>query len=144
MIKEFSNQYLQEVQNIEKKCFGKGFSNEAFYHYHQIVNHNFVIYQKDSQTIGYCIGSISAIDKDIGWIVSIGVIPEFQNQGIGSKLLINIINKLKNQVNKLRLSVSENNHSAYNFYLKNNFYEIKQPFDMYYTNKKSYLLEYQL
>ena len=56
------------------------------------------------------------------YISSLYIDPNYQNKGIGTKLLKTLINNLKKtNLDNIYLTVDLNNKNAIDFYLKNNF-----------------------
>ena len=56
------------------------------------------------------IGLLKSYQDDINWhIVQIQIIPEFQNKGIGTELVLGIIQKAKHQQKNVMLSVLKSN-----------------------------------
>ena len=65
--------------------------------------------------------------KKFGYITTISVVEDFQNKGIGIKLLNKIIVYAKsNQFKEIRLEVFNRNEKAINFYLKHGFTVLEQ------------------
>lgn len=81
----------------------------------------FDIVQTDTQIVGYCISSITGALE--GEIVSIYIIPEYRNHGIGKRLMDEHIKWLKNNDAKsIFLYVHPCNIDAIRFYWRYNFF----------------------
>lgn len=63
------------------------------------------------------------VDKNKAYITNISVIPELNNQGIGSSLLTFLINKYP-EIQTILLEVNKSNKKAINFYKKHHFKQI--------------------
>ena len=97
-------------------------------------------FQKNSYRKNFCIENqyiIELDDKRIGWlnyiketveieIHQIFILPKYQNKGIGSKILIDIINTGKNEHKPIKLQVLKSNNKAKKLYEKLGFIEYEQ------------------
>lgn len=73
------------------------------------------------QMVGFISGD-GAQNQDVGWITSIGVLPEYRQTGIGRALLTACEAKLPHST--IQLTVRESNHSAISMYLKAGYHQM--------------------
>lgn len=126
MIKEITNEDLSnEILNIfnskvidDKDPFNK-----------------FLGYFYDSKLIGFISYSIIYDRCEINFI---GVLEEYRNNKIGSKLIKNLIGRL-NSCKNITLEVNVNNYIAIKLYKKNGF-EVASIRKKYYGNDDAYLM----
>lgn len=89
------------------------------------------VYEINNSIIGFI-----GINKN--YIEGIFIKEEYQNKGVGSKLL----NYIKNLYNELYLNVYKNNDNAIEFYKKHNFNIIKEQIDKN-TNEIELVMQYK-
>lgn len=89
------------------------------------------VYEINNSIIGFI-----GINKN--YIEGIFIKEEYQNKGVGSKLL----NYIKNLYNELYLNVYKNNDNALEFYKKHNFNIIKEKIDEN-TNEIELVMQYK-
>ncbi|MBS5793376.1 MAG: GNAT family N-acetyltransferase [Lachnospirales bacterium] len=89
------------------------------------------VYEINNSIIGFI-----GINKN--YIEGIFIKEEYQNKGVGSKLL----NYIKNLYNELYLNVYKNNDNAIEFYKKHNFNIIKEKIDEN-TNEIELVMQYK-
>lgn len=75
--------------------------------------------------------------KRVGWIITLGVLPQFQRKGLGKKLLFACEGVMQTKI--ARLSVRESNTSAINLY-KSNGYKQVDTWKEYYSGKEDALI----
>lgn len=89
------------------------------------------VYEINNSIIGFI-----GINKN--YIEGIFIKEEYQNKGVGSKLL----NYIKNLYNELYLNVYKNNNNAIEFYKKHNFNIVKEKIDEN-TNEIELVMKYK-
>lgn len=89
------------------------------------------VYEINNSIIGFI-----GINKN--YIEGIFIKEEYQNKGVGSKLL----NYIKNLYNELYLNVYKNNDNAIEFYKKHNFNIVKEKIDEN-TNEIELVMQYK-
>ena len=134
MIKEVNKEDVNLVKELENtfsfvlKDILNNFDNNPFCHY--------VVYIIDSKIVGY-------INYDLMYdraeICNFNVLENFQNMGIGTKLLKYVIDNLNNKVNNITLEV-RNDNSAINLYKKLGF-NIVAKREKYYNGIDGLLME---
>lgn len=126
MIRKFIVSDLDQIINIWLECNLKAhsFIPAAFWKNHinllreALPQAEVFIYQKDTKIIAF-------IGLEDDYIAGLFVKDGYQSQGIGKYLL----NRVKQDHNKLTLSVYAKNKGALNFYLKENFKILKKKID---------------
>ncbi len=86
--------------------------------------------------VGFIAGSYNH-QESTGWITTIAVLPEFQNQGIAQRLLSDCENKMK--VNTIKLTVRRSNSKAIQLYEKNGYF-IQEIWKSYYLDGEDAIL----
>lgn len=86
---------------------------------------NYLVVESEGTIIAFCTFG-SARDEDLdntesAELVAINVSPLYWRKEVGSQLLINIINRLKENYSTLYLWVAEKNVNATSFYIKHGF-----------------------
>lgn len=121
IIRKMSYDDLPEVHAIERRCFTTPWSMDAFRH--EITQKETILkvaVLKD-KIIGYvCLRTI----LDVTHILNLAVLPEFRGQGIGSMLLRDALQELKQsgiKTNLVTLEVRESNIAAIRLYEKFGF-----------------------
>ena len=126
LIKEYSD----ELSKIDRECFSTPWSCESFMNESKNENATYVIAHMDNEIIGYA-GFWKVVDE--GQITNIAVKKNYRGQGIGKKIVNELIKKAKSQsVKTLTLEVRESNIIAINLYsafgfekvgIRNNYYK---------------------
>lgn len=80
-------------------------------------------YEKD-RIIGALFFYANNFKEKIAFLTLLGVTREYRNQHIATKLLKKMINKCKENFEKIQLYTHSSNEIAINFYKKNGFYSI--------------------
>lgn len=128
-----SEEEIEKIVSLEESIF-----NINAYNYKEILSYNnnltftFFLFMKKNDVLGYCIiqDCLDYID-----IYKIGVIKEFRNEKIGSKL----INFVKKYYCKKILAEVSDRDDLINFYLKNNF-KVTNFRKNYYIDKSNALI----
>ena len=80
--------------------------------------------------VGFIAGD-PKLEESIGWIATVGVLPEYRGQGIGHALIKNV--KTACRMRRIRLSVRVNNTNAIELYEKIGYQRISE-WDKYYSD----------
>jgi|GEM_PF-1412428 len=84
-----------------------------------------IILVRDSKDIGYVAIYANDSDQKVSFITSIGVLPEYQGQGLGMELLSAAIAIAQEKgMRCIRLEVDRRNHAAIRIYQKANFAQL--------------------
>lgn len=118
-----SDDYLDSLLNVINTCFSPEITRTALEHeyYKPISNYIIAIDESTDKVIGFIGIWIVAGEGDI---INVGVLPEYRNMGIGSKL-INSLTTICRDLNcrKIFLEVRESNKAAKSLYNKFSFIE---------------------
>jgi ribosomal-protein-alanine N-acetyltransferase len=108
---------LLAIWRLEKACFG---SDDA-YSLDTILTlmltpHTIRIKAVcDDKMVGFVAGEIDKY-QNMGWIITIGVLPEFEGRGIGKSLLETAEQELWHRTSAIRLTVRRSNQRAIQLY----------------------------
>jgi ribosomal protein S18 acetylase RimI-like enzyme len=80
--------------------------------------------------VGFIAGD-PKLEESIGWIATVGVLPEFRGQGIGHALIAKCENRMP--MRRIRLSVRVNNTAAIELYEKIGYQRISE-WEKYYSD----------
>lgn len=122
------------IYEIEQNLFLNYWDLNSIQYY--IEKNKVLSYKIDKKIVAYLIFDIIIDEVEI---FRIGVLPEFQNQGIG-KLLINQIKKI-NGIKKIILEVSSKNSKALVFYKNLNFNVVGIRKNYYGIGNDAYLMD---
>ena len=119
----FSENHLVAVAELEKLCFSLPWSREMFAdELKSNIAHYLVAIDDKKNTLGY-IGMWKILDE--GHITNVAVSPNYRRQGIGEKLICELINNAKKfELVMLTLEVRKSNVPAQNLYSKYDFKEV--------------------
>lgn len=135
MIKDVNLNDVNEFYCLGK-CIKDNFDN--LYNLDDIINssNDFVFGYYDNKLVGFLhiTKSFEVVD-----IVNIVVDENYRRQGIATKLINYIVNNFED-INSIMLDVNENNESAINTYLKNDFVEINRR-KKYYGNDDAIIMK---
>jgi ribosomal protein S18 acetylase RimI-like enzyme len=128
---------IGQLRHVEQACFGK--DAWPFLDLLAVLTWSDVIRLKAVEA-GHMIGFIAGDQRppgDTGWIATIGVLPEFQRQGIGRALLHACEDKLPQPC--LRLCVRASNFAAIEMY-RNEGYLVVDTWKKYYNDEEDALV----
>ena len=138
-IKKMTSSDIENIAFLEKECFSEPWSDESLKAELKNKNAHFFVAQDKGKILGY-IGSQCYSGEC--YISNIAVFMEFQNQNIGSILLKNLIDFMKNKCEFISLEVRKSNIPAIKLYKKfgikqvgtrKNFYRKPQEDALIYT-----------
>lgn len=96
----------------------------------------YLVAEEDNKIVGYISSTIDEYSEILNFVVD----STYQGKGIGTKLLLNVIDKAKNFNSKsIYLEVNEINQKAISLYLKNGFRK-DHVRKNYYKNNDAYVL----
>ena len=117
-----AEKHIDEIVEIEKAEFSLPWSKKSFLSELEDENVIFLAAEDGEQTIGF---GILHYYNDEGEIYNIAVSSAYRRQGIGDKLLSELLKMAGNLgVNTIFLDVRESNLPARNLYKKYGFYDI--------------------
>jgi ribosomal protein S18 acetylase RimI-like enzyme len=105
---------LNDLRQIEKICFGE--DAWPLWDLVAVLTFSGIVRLKaaaNSRMVGFIAGEVNT-GEGVGWITTIGVIPEFRRQGIAKALLIECEEQLGTA--HVRLSVRRSNFAAIRMY----------------------------
>ncbi len=89
-----------------------------------------------NRMVGFIAGD-PKLEEGIGWIATVGVLPEYRGQGIGHALIEECENRMP--LRRIRLSVRESNTSAIELYEKIGYQRISE-WEKYYNDGSNALV----
>jgi N-acetylglutamate synthase-like GNAT family acetyltransferase len=114
---------VNELAHIDERCFPQSIHNppSQFVRWLSDPNYQIIVAHLQNKIIGKV--HIRTLNEQIAILSDISIIPEFQQQGLGSELLTKIINQtLQQKKTTLKLDVATNNPSnALQLYLHHGF-----------------------
>ena len=139
MIRKFSVNDIDQIVKLEELTLGSSLGKDML----QAELNNELSYIYVYEVAGNIIAYISVVfDGYCGEIYNFCVLPEYQNQGIGSKLLDFIINMLKEKkASTMILDVREGNNKAIHVYEKYGFKQISVRKAYYKNNDNALILQ---
>lgn len=118
-IREMQLDDLEQVMEIENENFSRPWTETGFFTFLIRQDTLFLVAQENDEILGYC-GVVMVQDE--GDITNVSVKKEKQNQGIGNRLVQELIAKTKEQgITRLFLEVRESNQRAIHVYEKAGF-----------------------
>ena len=131
MIKEATKEYLKDIILIENSCFKDPFKeSDLIYELEENPINEFLLLVKEEKVIGFIDYMVTF---NSATITQIAVLPEYQRQGNGGELLLEMFKRLPKVgsaddiddiVESVTLEVRVNNLKAINFYHKYGFEDI--------------------
>jgi len=98
-----------------------------------------------NKIVGYCLGAREDISPTVGWLLSVVILKDYENQGIGSALCLQCIEEFKLMgVRIIKLTVEPNNNAAIHIYKKLGFISIGEKSDFYGPGKDRLLMQLEL
>lgn len=125
----FKRDDLVSVVNVENRAFhSEHYPGFFFVQMSEILSRTFLVAESlGGEVVGYGIGALSQSQIDVGWILSMGVLPDLTKQGIGTLIMLSLMEALKDLgVKTILLSVLEGNVPAVNLYTKLGFRGIEK------------------
>lgn len=124
IFKEIKAEHIYEMLPIEETAFRDPWDYKILYEEIRInPNSNYIGLFNDDELVAY-IGYWFMVDYFD--IANLAVKEEYKNQGLASKLLVEVERLAKEEnVNNIFLEVSVHNEAAINLYLKHNYKKLK-------------------
>jgi ribosomal-protein-alanine N-acetyltransferase len=120
-IRRMRTEDLPQVLGIEQKNYNFPWSESIFHDCLQAMNYTCWVCEELDTIVGYSIISMAAGEAHI---MNICVDPDVQQQGIGAKMLENMIEQARRKAESIFLEVRPTNHRAISLYKKRGFNEI--------------------
>ena len=143
--REFQAKDLQQVFRVETEAFhGENYPKFFFIQSGELFPNTFFVAESNQgEIIGYGIGAIEQEHPDTGWILSMGVLPTWKKQGVGTAIMHSLLSALeKLGVKRIKLSTSETNIAAFNLYSKLGFSTERHAAD-YFGDDETRLIMYK-
>ena len=130
LLRLMMKQDLDQVVKIERQSFPNPYPREYFQMLARSSPDLFVVATDDtidsnhlSIILGYATAQILQLEQQrIGHLISIAVKPAMRRKGIGTQLIKNLINRLRDKkCVQVRLEVAITNQAALSMYMKNGF-----------------------
>lgn len=118
LIKKMEAHHLDEIVEIEEKCFSAPWSYESLKAQLDLDTSCFLVAVFDGRVAGYMGVQIFSGE---GYVTNVATLPEFRRMGI-ARALIN--EQLKNEMDFLTLEVRQSNTPAINLYESLGFVEV--------------------
>ncbi|MEB3757544.1 MAG: ribosomal protein S18-alanine N-acetyltransferase [Desulfurococcales archaeon] len=147
---------LVVVKGINEAVLPENYPTFFYYDVYRNWGDVFLVALCDGRIVGYIMNRIETkIDRSnillwktvkVGHVISIAVLPEYRNRGLGSRLLEKAIDLMKQNygIKKVYLEVRISNEVAINLYKKFGF-TIKERIPRYYRDgEDAYLMEKEL
>lgn len=120
-IEKMTSSDIEDIAFLEKECFSEPWSDESLKAELKNNHSHFLVAQDKGKVLGY-IGSHCYSGEC--YISNVAVFREFRNQNIGSMLLKNLIDFMKNKCDFISLEVRKSNISAIKLYEKFGFKKV--------------------
>jgi len=153
IIRRFKTTDLERVMYINEMCLPENYSSAFFLDLYERFPETFVVAEEDSQIVGY---AMCRIERNIpgfrftgfskkGHLISIAVLPKYQNQGIGEALMQEIMKAMLGyDAKECLLEVRITNTVAINLYTKLGFH-VEKTLQVYYSDgEDAYLMSRKL
>ncbi len=139
IIRRFKPSDFPYIMDIERKVF-KEHDPYLYMQFYESCNEGFIVAEVNGIVVGYVVGY--QISENTGRIFSIAVYPNYQNRGIGSTLLKEIIRVLRGYgVTNIILEVRQSNIRAKRFYERHGFVQIGIVKHYYSDGENAYLMK---
>ena len=124
---------IPQLSQMEKLCFSDPWSEAAFSYELGNPLSLWLVAAEDDLVLGY-VGSQTVMDESD--MMNLAVLPQYRRQGIGEKLVVSLMEQLKNRGSvSLTLEVRVSNDRAISLYEKMGFLQVgRRP--NYYRNPK--------
>lgn len=139
-LRRFSPSDLEAVMNINRVCLPENYAAYFFIDTFNNLPETFIVAEVQAQVVGYIMCRLEHGFSDLkklrfarkGHIISVAVMPEFRNRGIGQLLVEQALSALSgHNADECYLEVRINNMQAINLYRKMAF-EITRTIPRYY------------
>lgn len=142
IIRRFKPSDFPSIVDIERKVF-KEHDPYLYMQFYETCADGFIVAEINGTVIGYVVGY--QISEHIGRVFSIAVYPKYQNRGIGSCLLKEIIRVLsKYGVSQIILEVRQSNLKAKRFYERHGFIQTGIAKHYYSNGENAYLMKLKI
>lgn len=131
-IRELDAEDLQSVYRIARDSFKNPYPIKLFKHIYETHPEGFFVAEIGGDVVGYLIGFVRW--ENVGHVMAIAVDESHRREGVGSALMINALDRMRNNgAAKVKLEVRVSNEAAKNFYDKIGF-EVRDVVPDYYSD----------
>jgi len=142
IIRKFQPSDFPSVIDIERRVFNEH-DPYLYMQFYETCSEGFMLAEINGIVVGYVVGFQTS--RKTGRIFSLAVLPEYQNRGIGSNLLEEIINYLRQRgAFEVILEVRVSNIKAKRFYERHGFYQVRVLKRYYNDGEDAYLMRLSL
>ena len=143
-VKLFEEKELDQVVRINWSCLPENHDDSFFLELYYNYPKTFVVATVGDKVVGYMMCRMETGFSELrlgiarkGHIVSVAVLPEYRNKGVGNTLIGKALENMKEyNVKECYLEVRSSNSTAINLYKKNGFKYVKT-IDAYYKDGES-------
>ncbi len=116
----FLRRHLERVLEIERACFARdAYPRELFLELEREAAGLFFVARRSRRLVGYCVSAVAGTAAEV---ISLAVVPEQRENGIGSALLRHTISRLRRRhIRTLVLTVRVGNENAIRLYRRLGF-----------------------
>lgn len=110
------------VFKLERACFGAedGYGLDTLFTLLLTPSNTLFKAMMNRKLVGFVAGEFE-YSQQAGWIITIGVLPDYAGRGIGAALLNAAEQKLFEQVSRVKLTVRRSNERAINLYSRTGY-----------------------
>ena len=142
-IRELRPGDLRAVLEIEYRCFPDPYPLSLLDQLHRSYPSGFIVAELNGEVIGYAIGAMRW--GGVGHVLAIAVDPPYRRRGIGSMLMMDLLDRLRaNGAKKIRLEVRKSNLGAQQFYRSLGFHKEGEIPYYYEDGETAVLMGYEL
>ncbi len=139
-IRTFEPNDIFSVIKLANQTLTEKYSSSLFSYFYETNPDGFIVANSNHKIIGFLIGV--KITNQKTKILMISVLPQYQKQKIGTKLLEEFIKRTQEEkINIIELEVRTDNYKAIKFYEKNGFRKIMKIKEFYQDNKDAYTMQ---
>ncbi|MCJ2513020.1 MAG: GNAT family N-acetyltransferase [Candidatus Thermoplasmatota archaeon] len=132
-VRKFSTNDMFSVIRLSSENLTERYNPNLFNYFYETFPKGFWVCEIHHKIVGFLVGI--KLSHEIAKILMLSVSNTYQNQGIGSKLLLSFLREITLQnIKKVELEVSTKNYNAIKFYKKYGF-EIVDIIKTFYENK---------
>ncbi len=105
------------VYRLERLCFGEADAYDWLTLIGMFLTPGMIRLKalRDSKIVGFLASEIE-MNTRIGWVITVGVLPEYWGRGVGSALLHEVEQKLRTRTRRIQLTVRRTNARAIALY----------------------------
>jgi len=119
-VREVRYKDIPAIYEIERLCFKDPYELPLLEMYYAISRSLFLVAEKEGRVVGYAIGLAKKWGE--GHVISIAVHPEWRRRGVGKRLMLELLEKMRRMgVRWVRLEVRVSNEAAINLYRRLGF-----------------------